>query len=68
MKKIAIALTALGLFAAPALADTVKHDGPYSGFSSNQTVTPTSGGDFGASITAGGKSDRLITVGEDINR
>ena len=28
MKKFAIALTTLGLLAAPALADTVHHDGP----------------------------------------
>jgi hypothetical protein len=69
MKKIAIALTALGLFAAPALAESIHHDGPYSGFGSAQTTTQSTSSDFGATVTGSGTSGKvLITVGEDLNR
>jgi hypothetical protein len=72
MKKIAIALTALSLFAAPALAESIHHDGPYSGFASAQTTTQSTSGDFGATVTGSGTSGNsgkvLITVGEDLNR
>jgi hypothetical protein len=84
MKKIAIALTALGLLAAPALADTIHHDGPGSSFASHtasvsgnrfdsfQSRTTTS--DFGASVgdraTHRGVNGGgvLVTVGERLNR
>ena len=69
MKKIAIALTALGLFSAPAIAESIYHDGPYSGFASAQTTTQSTTGYFGATVTSGGTSGKvLITVGEDLNR
>ncbi|MEM7634339.1 MAG: hypothetical protein AAF299_07250 [Pseudomonadota bacterium] len=49
MKNIAVALTALTIFAAPALADTIHTDGPGKSFSVNANVDAKQ--DFGATIT-----------------
>lgn len=53
MKKIAIALTALSLFAAPALADTIHTDGTTnpSRAQAQSVSMSTSSADFAATVT-----------------
>ena len=83
MKELRVALaalTAFALLAAPAIADTVHHDGPGStpdGYHDTARTTSQPGaasGDFGLVATdrsVGGGPDRgfvLITVGERLNK
>lgn len=57
MKKIAIALTALSLFAAPALADTIHTDGPTNPSKAQaQSVSiSTSSSEFAATVSPAGE-------------
>lgn len=53
MKKVAIALTALSMLAAPALADTIHTDGPGQGFSRTSvqaTVNTSAKNSFAATV------------------
>ena len=56
MKKIAIALTALSLFAAPALADTIHTDGPNNPSQASQQASfePADAQEFAATVNQDG--------------